>query len=87
MKLMNLVMLGGMLFSSIGFAADNQSILNRPGRMCTVSFKKCDFMIGGRCIKWNNKSITVHRRETHDICDRLAYEYGRIRDCRIDCHH
>lgn len=58
----------------------------RPGRSCEVNFKKCDFAIGGACVKWNNKSFRIDPRDARWACNRARQEYGRVKDCYVRCN-
>lgn len=53
---------------------------------CTVHFQKCDVNVGGFCAKWNNKTFAISPRDARWACEQARREYGRIRNCSVNCY-
>lgn len=79
---------GFSLFAATASASPDWDGSRRPGwggDRCVVSFQKCDFALGGNCLKWNNKTFPIRHHEARWACRRAEQEYGRVRHCRVSC--
>lgn len=72
----------------LGFSVFATDASARPGwgHQCSVSFQKCDFAIGGNCLKWNSKTFQIRRDQARWACYNAERQYGRIRHCYVQCN-